>query len=178
MVRSTIGSVDPVETVADDVTVTLMLAMERLSPVEREAVLLHDVFEVPLKDVAVTLDREPAAVRQLASRARRNIKSERTRYSLDAAEADRIARAFFEAALGGDTAALARLLAHDVEIHADGGEGVGFPQHRARHRQRPAKRFDDWPSSTIPILSSRFWREKLSEGSDDDSCSTLIYIIS
>lgn len=119
-----VESVDPVETIADDVTVTLMLAMERLSPLERAAFLLHDIFEVPLKDVAVTLDRDPAAVRQLASRARRNVKSERTRYALDAAEADRIARAFFEAAHGGDTTALAGLLAQDVEIHADGGGKV------------------------------------------------------
>lgn len=119
-----VGSVDPVETIADDVTVTLMLAMERLSPLERAAFLLHDIFEVPLKDVALTLDRDPTAVRQLASRARRNVKSERTRYALDAAEADRIARAFFEAAHGGDTTTLAGLLAQDVEIHADGGGNV------------------------------------------------------
>lgn len=119
-----VEAVDPVETIADDVTVTLMLAMERLSPLERAAFLLHDIFEVPLKEVATTLDREPAAVRQLASRARRNVKTERSRYSLCAAEADRIARAFFEAAHGGDTASLAGLLARDVEIHADGGGRV------------------------------------------------------
>src|SRR6476660_5971202 len=59
-------STDQQESVADDVTVTLMLAMERLSPLERSAFLLHDVFDVPLTDVAVTLDRDPAAVRQLA----------------------------------------------------------------------------------------------------------------
>lgn len=119
-----VGSVDPVETIADDVTVTLMLAMERLSPLERAAFLLHDIFEVPLKDVAVTLDRDPTAVRQLASRARRNVKTERTRYALDATGADQLARAFFEAAHGGDTAKLAGLLAKDVEIHADGGGKV------------------------------------------------------
>ena len=115
---------DPVETIADDVTVTLMLAMERLSPLERAAFLLHDIFEVPLKDVAATLDREPAAVRQLASRARRNVRTERSRFSLGATEADRIARAFFDAAHGGDIGCLAGLLARDVEIHADGGGKV------------------------------------------------------
>jgi len=118
------GSADAVETVADDVTMTLMLAMERLSPLERAAFLLHDVFDVPLKEVAATLDREPAAVRQLASRARKNVRAERSRYTLEAAEADRIARAFFEAVRDGDTATLAGLLAHDVEIHADGGGKV------------------------------------------------------
>jgi RNA polymerase sigma-70 factor (ECF subfamily) len=115
---------DSHETTADDVTLTLMLAMERLSPLERAAFLLHDVFDVPLVDIAATLAREPSAVRQLASRARRNVRSERVRYSLEAAEADRIARAFFNAARDGDATALACLLAEDVEIHTDGGGKV------------------------------------------------------
>jgi RNA polymerase sigma-70 factor (ECF subfamily) len=115
------GSVDPDETIADDITVTLMLAMERLSPLERAAFLLHDVFDVALPEVAVTLGREPAAVRQLASRARKHVQAARPRFVLEAAEADRIARAFFTAARDGDTAQLAALLAQDVEIHADGG---------------------------------------------------------
>lgn len=117
-------SVNPVETIADDITATLMLAMERLSPLERAAFLLHDIFGTPLKEIAKTLDRDPAAVRQLASRARRNVRTERTRYALDAVEADRLARTFFEAAHGGDATALAQLLARDVEIHADGGGKV------------------------------------------------------
>lgn len=134
-----VGSTNPVETFDDDVTGSLMLAMERLSPLERAAFLLHDIFDVPLNEIAVALDCEPAAVRQLASRARRNVKAERDRYSIDTAEADRPSRAFFEAVHTGDTATLIGLLARDVEILADGGgEGVGVPQHRARLGQRPA----------------------------------------
>lgn len=114
---------DPYD-IADDVTVTLMLAMERLSPLERAAFLLHDVFDVPLTDVAKTLDRDPAAVRQLASRARKNVRNERVRYRIDASEADSMARAFFTAARDGDTTALAHMLADDVEIHTDGGGKV------------------------------------------------------
>ncbi|MEH0196325.1 sigma-70 family RNA polymerase sigma factor [Caulobacter sp. CCNWLY153] len=119
-----LNSADPYDDIADDVTVTLMLAMERLSPLERAAFLLHDVFDVPLTEVAMTLDRDPAAVRQLASRARKNVRKERVRYRLDASEADSIARAFFTAARDGDTTALANMLADDVEIHADGGGKV------------------------------------------------------
>lgn len=63
------GTIEDEETIADDVTLTLMLAMERLSPLERAAFLLHEVFDMALTDVATTLGREPAAVRQLASRA-------------------------------------------------------------------------------------------------------------
>lgn len=112
------------EVFADDVTVTLMLALERLSPLERAAFLLHDVFDVALSDVAVMLEREPAAIRQLASRARRNVRNARVRYSLAPEDADRMARAFFAASRDGDVSALSALLAHDVEIHSDGGGKV------------------------------------------------------
>ena len=119
-----IDAVEPEETIADDITVTLMLAMERLSPLERAAFLLHDIFDVALGDVAGILGREPAAVRQLASRARKHIQDARPRYTVEAAEGDRIARAFFAAARDGDTAALSALLAQNVEIHSDGGGKV------------------------------------------------------
>ena len=119
-----VGSTDPDESVADDVTLTLMLALERLSPLERAAFLLHDVFDVPLADVATTLGRDAAAVRQLAVRARRNVQAERTRYRVDADEAERITRAFFAAAAAGDAAALSALLADTVAIHSDGGGRV------------------------------------------------------
>ncbi|GEP07595.1 sigma-70 family RNA polymerase sigma factor [Methylobacterium oxalidis] len=118
------GTIEPDEAVTDDVTMTLMLALERLSPLERAAFLLHDVFEVALPEVAATLDRAPAAVRQLAVRARKHVESGRQRYRVDAAEADRIARAFFAASRDGDTAALASLLAADVELRSDGGGRV------------------------------------------------------
>lgn len=116
--------VDAYETFADDVTVTLMLALERLSPLERAAFLLHDVFDVALTEVAVVLDRDPAAVRQLASRARKHVQAARPRYSVGAADGERIARAFFAASRDGDVAALSALLARDVEIHSDGGGKV------------------------------------------------------
>lgn len=115
---------DTQETITDDVTVTLMLALERLSPLERAAFLLHEVFDLALTEVAVVLDRDPAAVRQLASRARKNVQNSRTRYSVGAAEADGIARAFFAASRDGDVTALSALLARDVEIHSDGGGKV------------------------------------------------------
>lgn len=118
------GSVDAEEVAADDITVTLMVAMERLSPLERAAFLLHDVFDVPLADVARALGRDPAAVRQLAARARKNVRAARPRFDVAPAAADAIARAFFIAARDGDTTTLSTLLAHDVEIHTDGGGKV------------------------------------------------------
>ncbi|MGA0564480.1 sigma-70 family RNA polymerase sigma factor [Ancylobacter sp. VNQ12] len=108
----------------DDLTLTLMMALERLSPLERAAFLLHDVFGVPLGEVADTLDREAATVRQLAVRARRNIQAARPRFPVEREEGERIARAFFAASTSGDTAALRTLLAENVVLRADGGGKV------------------------------------------------------
>lgn len=137
-----IATADPDETIADDITITLMLAMERLSPLERAAFLLHDVFDVALGDVAVALGREPAAVRQLASRARKHLQDARPRYTIEAAEGDRVARAFFAAARDGDTAALSKMLAQDVEIHTDGGGKVLAFRKVVRGLERALRLFD------------------------------------
>ena len=112
------------EVLAHDLTLTLMLAMERLSPLERAAFLLRDVFDTPLDEVAATLGRAPAAVRQLAARARRHLQDARPRYAIQSEEAERIARAFFTAASSGDATALSGLLASEVAIHSDGGGKV------------------------------------------------------
>ncbi|MBB1250557.1 sigma-70 family RNA polymerase sigma factor [Rhizobium sp. G21] len=108
----------------DDLTLTLMMALERLSPLERAAFLLHDVFGVPLGEVADTLHREAAAVRQLAVRARRNIQAARPRFPVERVEGERIARAFFAASTSGDTATLRTLLAENAVLRADGGGKV------------------------------------------------------
>ncbi|MGU3559635.1 MULTISPECIES: sigma-70 family RNA polymerase sigma factor [Methylobacterium] len=108
----------------DDLTLTLMLALERLSPLERAAFLLHDVFGLPLGDVAETLGRAPPAVRQLAARARRNVRAARPRYPVTRDEGERVARAFFEASASGDVARLRTLLADRVTLSSDGGGKV------------------------------------------------------
>jgi RNA polymerase sigma-70 factor (ECF subfamily) len=136
------GSTDPNEPVADDVTLTLMLAMERLSPLERAAFLLHDVFDTPLVEVAATLGRDAAAVRQLASRARRHIQAARPRFAVPPAEGDAIARAFFAAASSGDAAGLSALLAQDVTIHSDGGGKVLAFRNVIRGIERAVRLFE------------------------------------
>jgi RNA polymerase sigma-70 factor (ECF subfamily) len=109
---------------ADEITLTLMLALERLSPLERAAFLLHDVFAVPLDEVAQTLERQPASVRQLAVRARAHVRAAAPRYPVDKAEGERIAKAFFAASTTGDVAALRAMLAEGVVLRADGGGKV------------------------------------------------------
>ncbi|WP_448140561.1 sigma-70 family RNA polymerase sigma factor [Sphingopyxis fribergensis] len=105
----------------DDVTLPLMLALERLSPLERAAFLLHDVFGVGFEEVAKTIDRDPAATRQLAARARTHVRDARPRYKLEKEQGLQIANAFFAASRSGDMGALGALLAADVGMWADGG---------------------------------------------------------
>jgi RNA polymerase sigma-70 factor (ECF subfamily) len=105
----------------DDVTLPLMLALERLSPLERAAFLLHDVFGVDFDEIATTLGREQNTVRQLAVRARENVRGERPRFPVTKQRSMEIATAFFSASRDGDMQALQTLLAADVIVHADGG---------------------------------------------------------
>lgn len=119
---------EPEDVDEDNLTLTLMLALERLSPLERAAFLLHDVFGVPLDEVAVTVERDPAAVRQLAARARKHVQDARPRYNVPRDEGSRIAAAFFTASRSGDTNALRSILAQNVVIRSDGGGKIhAFP---------------------------------------------------
>jgi len=105
----------------DDVTLPLMLALERLSPLERAAFLLHDVFGESFDDVAQSIGREAAACRQLAARAREHVRGERARFPVDRDHGLAIAAAFYEASQAGDVAKLGLLLADDVRFYSDGG---------------------------------------------------------
>ena len=105
----------------DDVTLPLLLALERLSPLERAAFLLHDVFGVDFDEIAETLGREEASVRQLAVRARDHVRSEKPRYELNKRRGMELAEAFFAASRKGDMQALQNMLAEDVTVHSDGG---------------------------------------------------------
>ncbi|CAN5372120.1 sigma-70 family RNA polymerase sigma factor [soil metagenome] len=125
-----IGSFDPPQDdLGDDLTLTLMMALERLSPLERAAFLLHDVFGVGFDEVGRTLDRDAPAVRQLAARARKHVQDARPRFPVAPEEGDRIAQAFFAASRSGDVAALRGLLAESVVVTSDGGGKVfAFPR--------------------------------------------------
>jgi RNA polymerase sigma-70 factor (ECF subfamily) len=108
----------------DDVTLPLLMALERLSPLERAAFLLHDVFGLAFEEVAATIGRDPAACRQLASRARTHVRADRPRYPVPTERGLEIAEAFFAASRDGDMERLRALLAADVTVYADGGGKV------------------------------------------------------
>jgi RNA polymerase sigma-70 factor, ECF subfamily len=113
--------VEAAEEEIDDVRLPLLLALERLSPLERAAFLLHDVFGVGFDEIAETIGREPAACRQLASRARSRVRAARPRFHLPKDRGIEIAAAFFAASRHGDMEQLRSLLAADVTAYADGG---------------------------------------------------------
>ena len=113
--------VDADEQDVDDVTMPLMLALERLSPLERAAFLLHDVFGVEFEEIGETIGREAAACRQLASRARTQVRAARPRFAVPKEHGLKIAEAFFTASRRGEMQELRSLLATDVAIYADGG---------------------------------------------------------
>lgn len=116
--------IEPPESEFDDITLPLMMALERLSPLERAAFLLHDVFGVSFDEIAETIGREPAACRQLASRARNHVRAARPRFRLPKERGLELAAAFFAASRNGDMQRLRALLAADVAVYADGGGKV------------------------------------------------------
>jgi RNA polymerase sigma-70 factor (ECF subfamily) len=113
--------VETAEDEVDDVTLPLMMALERLSPLERAAFLLHDVFDVGFEEIAETIGREPATCRQLASRARTHVRAARPRFQMEKERGLEIAAAFFTASRSGDMHQLRSLLAADVTTYSDGG---------------------------------------------------------
>jgi RNA polymerase sigma factor (sigma-70 family) len=112
---------------ADSVGLALLVVLETLSPPERLAFVLHDIFAVPFDEIAPIVDRSPEAARQLASRARRRVQGERTVPDADLATQRQVVDAFLKAAREGDFEGLIRVLDPDVVLRRDvaplGGSG-------------------------------------------------------
>jgi len=106
---------------SDSVSMAALLVLERLSPEQRAAFVLHDVFGFPYAEVAEVVGRSEEACRQLATRARQAMRDGRPRFDVDRRERDELAARFFDALTAGDVDALRDLLAADVEVHGDGG---------------------------------------------------------
>ncbi|HEV2548498.1 MAG TPA: sigma-70 family RNA polymerase sigma factor [Stellaceae bacterium] len=106
---------------AHDLSVALMLTLERLSSLERAAFLLHDVFDMPFDEIAEALGRDAAACRQLAARARTHVRAARPRFTPSPDEGARLANAFRRAARSGDVAGMVQLLTDDAVLLTDGG---------------------------------------------------------
>jgi RNA polymerase sigma-70 factor (ECF subfamily) len=114
-------SADAATELADDLSFALLLALDRLSPMERAAFLLHDVFDTPFSEIAAMLDRTEASCRQLASRARRAVRDNRPAPAATPDSHARLLQAFSDAVASGDVRQLAELLREDAVALTDGG---------------------------------------------------------
>ena len=119
---------------ADSVGLALLVVLETLTPAERIAVVLHDMFAVPFDEIALIVDRSPEATRQLASRARRRIQGENTVPDANLETQREILDAFFAAARDGNFEALLEVLDPDVVLRVD----FGPPPPRSRKVQGAA----------------------------------------
>ena len=108
----------------DAVGLALLVVLEKLSPPERLAFVLHDMFAVPFDEIAPIVDRSPEATRQLASRARRRVRGERAIQEADLNRQREVVDAFLAAAREGDFDALVAVLDPDIVLRADLGGGV------------------------------------------------------
>ncbi|MFF0308715.1 RNA polymerase sigma factor SigJ [Streptosporangium sp. NPDC004379] len=106
---------------ADSVGLALLVVLETLSPAERLAFVLHDMFAVPFEEIAPVIERSPAAARQLASRARRRVRGQAPAPDPDLTRQRDVVDAFFAAARDGDFDALVAVLDPEVVLRSDGG---------------------------------------------------------
>lgn len=106
---------------ASDLSLALLHVLERLSPEERAALILHDAFDCDYDVIAQTLEKNEAACRKLVSRARERVKAERPRHAVSGAAHKDLVAKFVAAAASNDTAAITSLLTKDVVLYSDGG---------------------------------------------------------
>jgi RNA polymerase sigma factor (sigma-70 family) len=133
---------------ADSVGLALLVVLETLSPAERLAFVLHDMFAVPFDEIAPIVDRSPQATRQLASRARRRVQGERTVPDPDLDRQREVVDAFLAASREGDFEALVAVLDPDVVLHQDFGSGV---THEVRGAEAVAGQAQMYSRLNLPV---------------------------
>jgi RNA polymerase sigma-70 factor (ECF subfamily) len=132
---------DPADrvTLDESVSYALMVVLETLTPAERTAFVLHDLFGVPFTEVAGVVGRGPAAVRQLAARARAHVRAGAPRMTVSSAEHQHAVDEFFRAAAGGDIAGLVAVLDPGVVMTSDGGGQAPAARRPVRGAERVAR---------------------------------------
>ncbi|MBX5441832.1 MAG: RNA polymerase sigma factor SigJ [Solirubrobacteraceae bacterium] len=126
--------------IAESLSMALLVVLERLSPEQRAVFLLRDVFDYPYDRIAAVLGKSPAAVRQLATRARRQVEEGTPRFETSREQRRLLANRFFDAIEEGDLAGLEALLAEDAVVRSEGGSGRGGRAARGRVRCLQAMR--------------------------------------
>ena len=138
------GGIDPEHeaVLADSVGLALLVVLERLTPAERLAFVLHDMFDLPFEEIAPLVGRSPAAARQLASRARRRVQGAATAADADRTRQREVVDAFLAAARAGDFAALLGVLDPDVVVRTEHAQVRGAPavaERAMKERARAAR---------------------------------------
>ena len=129
---------------ADSVGLAMLVVLETLTPPERLAFVLHDMFAVPFEEIAPLIDRSPQAARQLASRARRRVRAQPTTPDADLGAQREVVNAFMAAARDGDFDALVATLDPDVVLHSDGGTARPAASSQVRGALEVARRAAMW----------------------------------
>lgn len=154
-VVSRADGLDPEQEVllADSVGIALMVVLETLSPAERLAFVLHDMFAVPFEEIAPVLGRTAATTRQLASRARRRVQGAAPAPDTDPARIRTVVEAFLAAARGGDFEALVAVLDPEIVARSDGGALLpSMLRHGAADVASQAITFARFAEASHPVL--------------------------
>jgi RNA polymerase sigma-70 factor (TIGR02957 family) len=130
--------------VADSLSLAFLVLLESLSPEQRAAFLLREVFDYPYDQIAGIVGKSEDNTRQLVTRARRQVQEGRPRFEASRERREVLARRFFAAAVDGELAALEELLAHDVVLHGDGGGKAPALAHPVHGRARVARTLLAW----------------------------------
>ena len=141
---------------ADSLSLAFLVLLEELTPLERAAYLLHDVFGYTFEEVARSLGRSPAACRQLGARARKHVEERRQRFDADLRHGRELTERFLVACATGDLSGLLSMLSDDVVVWTDGGGKVRAamrpvvgPYRSSRFLMNVAKRLHGVPQSTV-----------------------------
>jgi RNA polymerase sigma-70 factor, ECF subfamily len=141
---------------ADSLSLAFLVLLEELTPLERAAYLLHDVFGYTFEEVARSLARSPAACRQLGARARKHVEQRRQRFDADLRHGRELTDRFLVACATGDLSGLLSMLSDDVVVWTDGGGKVRAamrpvvgPYRSSRFLVNVAKRLHGFPQSTV-----------------------------
>jgi RNA polymerase sigma-70 factor (ECF subfamily) len=129
---------------ADSLSMALLALLERLSPEQRAVLLLRDVFDYRYDEIARIVGKTEDNVRQLATRARRQVEDGRPRFRTSREQREELARRFFAAVRHGELGELESLLAHDVVLTGDGGGKVPALARSIRGRARVARTLTNW----------------------------------
>ncbi|NJP76518.1 RNA polymerase sigma-70 factor [Streptomyces telluris] len=177
---------------ADSVSLAVLVVLESLSPLERAVFVLREAFGFPFGEIAVTLDRSEASVRQLATRARRHVDEGRPRFTVDPAEQRDLTEKFLAAATGGSLGNLLELLAPDVRLVGDSGGKSKAPLRVIETADKVGRFLYAVAQQPLPGLEARFMEINgrpglliLSEGRPDTALSlevtdgriTTVYLV-